>query len=203
MRHLRRLGLGTGVAALVVAAVAAGAWACIAGPTLEVSPTQATPGSEVALKGVSYNRNPIVVRFNGLNGPVIGTIQPTGGSATSSDWALNGTVTIPADAKPGNYVIVATQPSGDGKLTQVPTRGLVTVVSTGGAPLLGSGVAALQPEERPTGLVRTDNSVSAGALLLAGLGVAGLAMFVAGAAALLAGRRAERAEPEPSPVQLP
>ena len=200
MRHLRRLGIGSVLMAAVAVVLTAGAWACIAGPTLDVSPAQAPPGSEVGLKGVSYNKNPVVVRFNSLDGPVVGTIQPTGGTATSSDWALDGKVTIPADVKPGNYVLIATQPGADGKLSQIPTRGLVTVISSGGAPLVGGQVPGLEPEARPAGLVRTDNSVSAGALVLAGLGVAGLAMFVAGVAALLAGRRRE---PETATVQAP
>ncbi len=174
-----------GVAATAAMCTAA-AWACIAGPTLEVIPWQANAGSEVTLKGVSYNRNPVMVRFNALDGPVIGTIQPTGGTGTSSNWNLEGTVTLPADAKPGNYVLIATQPSTDGKLTQIPTRALVSVSGTT-APVVGAPLAA-EPVERPVGLVEAD-SVSTGAKVLVGLGVAGMAMFLAGIAALVASRR--------------
>ncbi len=174
---------GMSAAAVVFAAAA---WACIAGPTLDVTPRQATAGSELALKGVSYNPNPVVIRFNGLDGPVLGTIQPTRGTGTSSNWNLEGKVTLPADAKPGNYVLVATQPSTDGKLTQIPTRALVSIIGPT-APIVGEPLAA-QPVERPVGLVEAD-SVSTGTKVLIGVGVAGVAMFVAGIAALLASRR--------------
>ncbi len=186
MRHGRRLGaLVFGTAATAVVFTAA-AWACIAGPTLDVTPRQASAGSQVTLKGVSYNRNPVMVRFNALDGPVIGTIQPTGGSGTSSNWNLEGTVTLPADAKPGNYVLIATQPSTDGKLTQIPTRALVSISGTT-PPVVGAPLDA-QPVERPVGLIEAD-SVSTGAKVLVGLGVAGVAMFLAGIAALVASRR--------------
>ncbi len=186
MRSTRTFG--TAVLGVAVASVlwAATAWACIAGPTLDVVPRQAGVGSQVTLKGVSYNPNPVVVRFNALDGPVIGTIRPTGGTGTSSNWNLEGTVTLPADAKPGNYVLIATQPSTDGKLTQIPTRGLVTI--TGNAPPVVGAPVVEQPAERPLGLAQGE-SVSTGAKVLVGLGVAGLALFLAGMAALVASRR--------------
>ena len=135
---------------------------------------------------MSYNRNPVVVRFNALDGPVLGTIQPTGGTGTSSNWNLEGTVRLPADAAPGNYVLVATQPSTDGKLSQIPTRALVSITGAT-APIVGEPLAA-QPVERPVGLVEAD-SVSMGTKVLIGVGVAGVAMFLAGVAALFASRR--------------
>jgi len=177
---------------VVIATTAAG-WACIAGPTLIVNPAQAKPGQEVALSGFSYNGElPIVVRFNALDGPVLGTFQPAEGRFGDKE-ALIAKVTIPADAKPGNYVLIATQSSPDGSLAQVPVRVLVTVSSAGGAPVLGAPVA--QPElGRPVGPALTKSSVSTGALVLVGLGAAGLAMFVAGIAAFTSARR--RPDPE-------
>ena len=190
MRKIRRLGAaGFGIAAVAALSTAA-AWACIAGPTLDVIPRQATAGSEVTLKGVSYNRNPVVVRFNALDGPILGTIQPTGGTGTSSNWNLEGTVTLPADARPGNYVLIATQPSADGKLTQIPTRGLVSVSGTT-APVVGAPLTAPQGE-RPVGLAESD-PVNRGTMVLIGLGVAGVGLFLAGMAALVASRRPEGA----------
>ncbi|MDQ4068279.1 MAG: hypothetical protein M3203_02180 [Actinomycetota bacterium] len=184
----------TGSAAAVL--FSAAAWACIAGPTLDVTPRQATAGSEVAVKGVSYNRNPVVVRFNALDGPVLGTIEPTGGTGTSSNWNLEGRVTLPADARPGNYVLIATQPSTDGKLTQIPTRALVSITGAT-APIVGEPLAT-EPVERPVGLVEAD-SVSTATKVLIGVGVAGVAMFMAGIAALVASRRPATA---PTPVRV-
>ncbi len=190
MRKMRRLGAAGFAIGAVAALFSATAWACIAGPTLDVIPRQANAGSEVTLKGVSYNRNPVVVRFNALDGPILATIQPTGGTGTSSNWNLEGTVTLPADAKPGNYVLIATQPSVDGKLTQIPTRGLVSVSGTT-APVVGAPLTAPQGE-RPVGLAEGD-PVSRGTMVLIGLGVAGVGLFLAGMAALVASRRPEGA----------
>ena len=195
MRNIRRLAVGAFAVGVVAALMTDTAWACIAGPTLDVVPRQANAGSQVTLKGVSYNRNPVVVRFNALDGPILGTIQPTGGTGTSSNWDLEGTVTLPADAKPGNYVLIATQPSTDGKLTQIPTRALVSITGTT-APVVGAPLTA-PPAERPVGLAEGD-PVSTAAKVLVGLGVAGVALFLAGMAALFAARRPEGA---PDPVR--
>jgi hypothetical protein len=188
MRNARRWGaVAAGTVMFGVVVASAAAWACIAGPTLIVNPTQAKPGQEVALSGFSYNGElPIVVRFNALDGPVLGTFKPAEGRFGDNE-ALVGKVTIPADAKPGNYVLVATQSGADGSLAQVPVRALVTVTSVGGAPVLGAPLA--QPEVgRPVGPALTKSSVGTGALVLVGLGAAGVAMLVAGLAALFSGR---------------
>ncbi len=163
---------------------------------LKVNPELGGPGAEVSVSGFSYPANAKVsIRFNGLDGPVLATIQPTGGTGTSSNWNLEGTVTLPADAKPGNYVLVATQPSADGKLTQIPTRALVSIIGPT-APIVGEPLAN-DPVERPVGLVEAD-SVSTGTKVFIGVGVAGVAMFVAGIAALVASRRPAAA---PAPVR--
>lgn len=188
MRGLRRWVLvGTGTVA-AVAATAAAAWACIAGPTLRLNPAQVKPGEEVTLSGFSYKAElPIVVRFNALDGPVLGTFLPSGGRFGDDEF-LNGKVTIPADTKPGNYVLIATQSTPDGNLAQIPVRALVSVTGPNGAPVLGGPVA--QPElGRPVGPARTESSVSAAGLLLVGVGAAGVGLFAAGMAAILLGRR--------------
>jgi len=195
MGHLRRTALTGFLGALTVLAVTAGAWACIAGPTLDAPVRELKAGDTAVVKGVSYNSNPVVVRFNALDGPVLGTIAPTGGTAGSSNWNLDGTVAIPPGTRPGSYVLITTQPGPDGKLTQIPTRALVTVVGAA-APVVGAPLAAAQPE-RPVGLERGE-SVSTGAKVLVALGVAGVTLFIAGMAALLAGRRED---PEPAPAR--
>src|SRR5437588_1865043 len=128
MRNARRWGLiGTGVAIGVMLTAAAAAWACIAGPTLNLTPAQVKPGQEVTLSGFSYNGElPIVVRFNALDGPVLGTFEPSAGRFGDNE-SLAGKVTIAADTKPGSYVLIATQSAPDGSLAQVPVRALVTV----------------------------------------------------------------------------
>lgn len=198
MRNARRWQATMVCTALgLVLVSAAAAWACIAGPTLNVSPTVAKPGQAVTLSGFSYNGSlPIVVRFNALDGPVLGTFEPAEGRFGDSEF-LSGTVTIPPGTKAGNYVLIATQSKPDGSLAQVPVRALVTVSVDGSTPLLGA--PAMQPElGRPVGPAITTSSVGTGALLLVGLGAAGVAMFLAGIAVLVPARR--RVRPEAAPV---
>lgn len=186
MRQLRRAGLVGAGAGIVAVLVAAAAWACIPVATLNVSPAQARPGEQVTVTGSFYGKkSPVVLRFNTLDGPVVGTITPD-----KSSGLLSGTFVVPADARPGNYVLIATQEAVRGETTWgVPSRALLTVVGQGGAPVVGAPLAPAEVN-RPVGLVEGD-SVGGGELLLAGLGVAGVAMFLAGMAALLAGRRRE------------
>jgi hypothetical protein len=107
-------------------------------------------------------------------------------------------VTIPAGTKPGSYVLIATQSGPDGALAQVPVRALVTVTADGSTPVLGAPVAQ-QDLGRPVGPVITKSSASTAGLLLAGLGSAGVAMFVAGIAVLVPGRR----RPQPEAARVP
>lgn len=194
--NARRWAVAGSVVAAAVLVVGAAAWACIAGPTLHVSPAQVRPGQDVSLSGFSYNGDlPIVVRFNALDGPVLGTFTPVEGRFGDPEF-LSGTVTIPADTKPGTYVLIATQSNGDGSLAQVPVRAVVSVTSPGGAPVVGAPVAPVEVG-RAVGPVLAHSSPDAGTLLLVGLGTAGVAMFLAGVATLAAGRR-RGTEPVPA-----
>lgn len=195
----RRVLVGMSLGAAAVGLVASTAWACISGPTLNVSPAQAKPGQQVSLSGFSYNGElPIVVRFNALDGPVLGTFTPVEGRFGDPE-SLAGTVTIPAGAKAGSYVLIATQSNPDGSLAQVPVRALVTVTATGALPVVGAPVAPVEVG-RPVGPALSHSSVHTGALVLVGLGAGGIAMFLAGAASLLAGRRGTAA---PAPAGAP
>ena len=191
MRHARRLAVAGGGAAAVVMVAMATAWACIAGPLVTLSTTDVRPGQEISVNAVSLNgTDQVVFRWNALDGPVLGTFQPGVDPRFNRPGGLTDVkLTIPADAKPGNYVLILTQVDGSGKLSQVPTRTLVTVTANGAEPMLGAPVTPVAAE-RPVGLVEGE-SVSTGAKILVALGVGGLAMFLAGVGAFLAGRRAE------------
>jgi hypothetical protein len=193
MRNTRRWGAVGAATAAGMVLVTAAAWACIAGPTLNLNPATVKAGQEVALSGFSYKGDlPIVVRFNGLNGPVLGTFEAAEGRFGDNE-ILAGKVTIPPDTKPGNYVLIATQSTPDGNLAQVPVRALVTVTADGGAPVVGAPV--IQAETgRPVGPAVAERSASVWTLVLLGLGAAGVATLLVGAGAVLAGRR--RARPE-------
>lgn len=196
---MRGRSLAGAALAITIAGITAGAvaWACVPVATLNVSPGQARAGQEVTLTGNFYNSKPVVVRFNALDGPVVGTIQPIPQPGGTSS-VLNGRVAIPADAKPGNYTLIAFQEADVGRTTWgIPSRVLVTVVGDGGAPVSVAPMASNADTARPAGLAQGDE-VSSGELALVGLGVAGAAMFVAGMAAFFAGRRRPAAEAVPS-----
>lgn len=158
--------------------------ACVGGPILQVAPTNAKAGAEVTLTGISFDKSlPLVVRFNALDGPILGTFP------ISDDRSLAATkVRIPPGTRPGNYVLIGTQPSSAGSQAVVPTRALVVVVGEGGAPVLGAPVLGEQTG-RPTGLVEETSSASLGSLAAVGLGVFAVALLVAGALALFSADR--------------
>jgi len=199
MRNSRRLsviGLGAAAAALLFGATA---WACIAGPLLSVTPTSVKAGEEITFTATSISRDEVTIRYDSLDGPVLGKFKPGPDPrfpTSSTSGGLDAVkLTVPADATPGSHVLILTQHSADGKLTQVPTRVMFTVTgSSGTSPVVGAPVLPVD-ESRPVGLVTGDEPVSTGTKLLVGLGVAGVAMFIAGMAAVFASRRPEGSEP--------
>ena len=181
----RRLALGgvASVGALVVAASTA--WACVSGPVVNLSTIQAKPGETITLTGTGFREpDPVQVRFNALDGPVLATLD-----RPAADRTIRGQVTVPPTATPGNYVLIVTQIGSDGRMSQSPIRALLTVVGPSGqTPVVGADLTAADDARLP-GLVRSDQSVSNGTLALVALGVAGTGMFIAGIAALFASRR--------------
>lgn len=181
----RKLAIGglSGIGGLVLAA--ATAWACVSGPAVSLSTVNAAPGEEVTLSGSNFRQpEPVTVRWDSLDGQVLATL------GAPEDRNVAGTFTVPTNASAGNHVVIVTQEASDGTLTQMPIRALLTVTPEGGAaPVLGQPISAA--EQREVGLVTSDDSISTGSLVLIGLGVAGTAMFLAGVAALVAGRKSQ------------
>ncbi len=156
---------------------------------LQVTPTQFKAGDTVTVFGPrGYGQtNPVEIRWDTVDGPVLGSFRTV--ETGFAMWGP-GTVTIPADATPGVHTLWATQKLEESEklIRGMPARTLVQVLNPdGSAPALGIDLTP-QVEQRPTDLVE-DEAVGTGALVLAGLGVAGLAMFAAGAAALMSSRR--------------
>lgn len=186
-----RRWVATGSAAAgVVLALTATAWACVSGPAVNLSTTTAKAGDQIAITGSGFRQpHPVTVRFNALDGPVLATLD-----APKSDRTVTGTVTVPQGTTPGNYVLILSQTGPDGKLSQLPIRALVTVVgATGQMPVAGASLSPV--EERPVGLVEADDDIAGSTLALIFLGVAGAGMFLAGMAALFAGRRGRAEAP--------
>ena len=156
---------------------------------LQVTPTSFKAGDTVTVFGPSGfgATNPVEIRVDGADGPVIGSFRTSGSGFAM--WGP-GTVTIPADLKPGIHTLWATQKLEESEklIRGMPTKTLVQVLNADGSnPVLGQDLTP-QVEQRPTDLVE-DKPVSTGALVLVGLGVGGVAMFAAGAAALMSSRR--------------
>lgn len=189
MMSARRLIVGVFAALAFAVAATATASACISGPFVNLSSVEGKPGQEIDAVGRDFPRkDSVIARWNGFSGEVIGDL-----GVPNSSNAVTGKVTIPATAKPGSYVVLFTQTAPDGKLSSVPVRAVFTVTPEGSAsPVLGAQLAP-QDTGRPVGLASSDDSVSFGALLLAGVGAAGVAMFLAGIASLMASRRAPAA----------
>jgi hypothetical protein len=162
---------------------------------LQVTPNQAKPGQEVSVYGPrGYGpANPVEVRWGSPTGPVLGTFQP---NTESYAQFGPGTVTIPADAKPGTYQLFATQNLNPNEtyIRGVPSQATVQVVGAAGAAPVLAGPPPVPDSEQPAvGLLEEEES-STGSLVLLALGVAGAALFVGGAAAILVSRR-----PQPAP----
>lgn len=180
-----------GVAALALGMLlvpATAAWAPHV-PQLQVTPTEVRPGQEVSVYGTrGYGfTNPVEVRFNATDGPVLGSFQPT-----NEPYAPfgPGTVRIPDGLSPGTYFLWATQllSPAEKHIRGVPARATITVLGPGGMPVLGAQVGT-PGDEGVVGFARGEGP-SAWSLILVGLGVAGLALFGAGLVAVLGWRRA-------------
>ncbi len=192
-------------AAVAGAAAAAGALLPVSGAwaphvaQLQVTPTQFKAGDTVTVFGPSgYGAtNPVEIRLDSADGPVLGSFRTTGSGF--AQWGP-GTVTIPPETKPGVHTLWATQKLEESEklIRGMPTKTIVQVLNPDGSnPVLGLDLSP-KVEERPTALVE-DKPASTGALILVGLGVAGVAMFAAGAAALMSSRR--RTAPTPETVR--
>lgn len=99
---------------------------------LEARPGQVGAGGEIAVFGPpGWAPSPVSIRWNGLDGEVLGTFPTTTGSNASFG---PGTVRIPAVA-PGTYELVGIQdvPENQPQVRGVPARARITVTGPGGA----------------------------------------------------------------------
>ncbi|MHB1535607.1 MAG: hypothetical protein ACYC1D_13560 [Acidimicrobiales bacterium] len=171
---IRRLlvGLGTMGAALVIGA--SPAWACTNLATMNLSNASGTPGTNVTVTGSSFAAAkagpavPVQLHWNSVTGPVLATAIP---DATGN---ISAAVTIP-QAQPGYYVLVATQQSKGVNEYGTPARAAFQVISPGQRP-------AITPSAGQSAGAATSSPSSTGVIALTvALGVAGLALFGAGA----------------------
>jgi hypothetical protein len=188
-RLSRRLAFA--VAALGVLAPATPAWAPHVAQ-LQATPAQPKAGETLTVFGPrGYGAtNPVEIRWDAVDGPVLGSFRTV--ETGFAMWGP-GTVTVPADARAGIHTLWATQKLEESEklIRGLPAKTIVQVLNPdGSAPALGQDLSP-QVEPRPTGLIE-DKAVGAGPMVLAGVGVAGAAMFAVGAAAALSSRRRSR-----------
>ncbi|HVL26512.1 MAG TPA: hypothetical protein VM390_00075, partial [Acidimicrobiales bacterium] len=175
---------GSAAAATVIAGAAA--FACTNLATLNLSSSAGKAGDTVTVTGSSFNVNsqnvansfPVVLRWNGVEGAELASVQPDRAGNISA------TFTVP-DGQPGYYVIVAVQRNAQGvDVYGTPARASYQILGP-------NGQSVVQPAASPAGTVGTEGSSSGIIALTVGLGVLGLALFGAGFIAFV--RQARRA----------
>jgi len=177
LRTRWRWALGT-TASMAVIASAGIAWACVAPVSLTVNPASVQPGGTVSVIGRNTAPGaPIEIHLDSPTGRLLATNPPHNLSVMSGQWTLS--VPIPADVPTGKHLIFSVEDYHNHNGGQ-PARATIYV----GQP----AEAAPSPPVRPTKL-EVGSGPSAATLGLVGLGVAGLALFVAGVWYLAASRR--------------
>ncbi len=190
MRQVRRWAIGGLTTAAAGVFMAAAAWACVSGPVVNLSTINAKAGQEVGITGTGFQAaNAAQIRWNALDGPVLTTVPApiTGGNLAAS-------FTVPQGTAPGSYVVVVSQTKADGSMSLSPIRAVMNVTGEAGAnPVVGASTG-IDQTVRADSLARSDDSISTGTLALVALGVGGVGMFLAGMAALFAGRKSSAPE---------
>jgi hypothetical protein len=184
LRKKVSVAFGSAAAATVIAGAAA--FACTNLATLNLSSSAGKAGDTVTVTGSSFNVNsqnvansfPVVLRWNGVEGAELASVQPDRAGNISA------TFTVP-DGQPGYYVIVAVQRNAQGvDVYGTPARASYQILGP-------NGQSVVQPAASPAGTVGTEGSSSGIIALTVGLGVLGLALFGAGFIAFV--RQARRA----------
>jgi len=157
-------------------AIVATAYACANLASAKLSRAAASPGTTVSFMGRNFNSNaaasPVSIRWNGRNGQVLATARP------ASSGKVSTTFTVP-NAKPGYYILVATQTGPNGR----PASG-----TPGRAPLRVARRTSSSNSTVVVAPVPIGGGPAAPAPLLIGLGASAL-MLTGGLTALAVRRR--------------
>jgi hypothetical protein len=169
------------VAAAVVGVLipASLAWGCVAVVAFRTNgPGTVQPGGTVEVFGGEFARGqPVDIRLNSLDGPILHTVPSPQPSTMTSQFTVQ--VPIPQDISPGPHVLIATQSHYDMN-AGIPARASIYVN--------GSAPVAPLPQDRAAALAVEDGS-SAVSYVLIGLGVAAAGLLLAAAASMIAARR--------------
>ena len=166
------------MASMAIVASAGIAWACVAPVSLTANPASIQPGGTVAVIGRNTAPGaPIEIHLDSPTGRLLATNPPHNLSVMSGTWTLN--VPIPADVPPGKHLIFAVEDYHNHN-GGMPARATIYV----GQP----AEAAPSLPARPTKL-EVGSGPSVATLATVGLGVAALALLLAGLWYLAASRR--------------
>jgi alpha-L-fucosidase len=153
------------------------AWACIGLVSLTTSSSTVSAGGTLTVTGKEFAAGaPVLIHLDTLDGPVLATAPPPTSTMTSQ-FKLD--VTIPSNISTGPHLLIATQTEHNMNGGN-PARALIYV----GA----ATPAAAGPAARPATLLAASGR-SGSSLVLIGLGVAVVALLLAGLFLIVAGRR--------------
>ncbi len=183
---MRARTLALMVMVTAVVGTASFAWACTApSATNNLSSQIGAPGSRITVTAANFGATagPREIRWNSISGPLLAT-------AEGADFSVP--VTVPADAKPGVYYIVALARGADGGFEAKVSQTFEVTASAAGASAKpdATGGASSFADERAPGLVGSSpdgrsSGMSAGVALLA----VGLVALFSAFGALEMGRR--------------
>jgi hypothetical protein len=174
---------GAAAAASVIAGAAA--FACTNLATLNLSSTAGKSGDSVTVTGSSFRvgtgttaTDPVVLRWNGVEGTELARVTPDRAGNISATFAV-------PDGQPGYYVIVATQKNAAGvDAYGTPARASFQILGA-------NGQSVVTPAVSSAGSTVASSPSSSGIIALTvGLGALGLALFGAGFVAFV--RQARR-----------
>ena len=175
---------GTAVAAMAFTAVAA--FACTNLATLNLSTASGGVGDTVTVTGSSFRTPraaedvvmPVVLNWNGADGPVLAETTPDAAGNVSATFSV-------PEGQAGYYVIVASQKDAEGEDAYgTPARASFQILGPNGESVVAQPgtQAAVPAEASSSGIIA----------LTVGLGVLGLALFGAGFTAFV--RQARRSD---------
>lgn len=167
-RSVRRWTVGVGAAGAVLMVPVAFAWACVGLVSLTTTMNTVQAGSTVTVVGKEFAAGaPVDIHLDTVDGPVLATAPPPSGTMTSV-FMLD--VPLPANLSNGPHILIATQIEHNMN-GGAPARAVIYV---GSSPAVSGAPAA-----RPAKLLASTGP-SVGSRVLIGVGVAVVALFLAG-----------------------
>ena len=154
----KRVWVVVGMGLLSVPLVTVGlAYACTGLATVSSNPGSGAPGSTVTVNGKGFiahdpsdvRTSPAEIRLGSMDGPVLATASPAGGSAGGS---FSVEMTVP-QVSPGQHVLVVTQRGADGRPAYgTPARQAFAVIAPPPPPPPPPGPAPAPPLAQPAPL---------------------------------------------------